>query len=264
MQNSKLPLSVLQEFLDNYLYFDKKMDIAKIDIYMADGLLVKGKEEIEKIGFGVSASLSLFEKAKESKCDAIVVHHVFNFPPHNRYDYIFQNRIGFLIKHDISLFGYHFLLDAHPEVGNNVAILKTIGATPTKPFLHHGNPWGWIGELENVEELSSIENKLKPFISKRSTIYPFGNKKIKRVVAISGKGAPIASAMQELIDEKIDLYITGEVHEWNRELFREAKINFIAGGHYATEVFGVKALMEKVKEKFPQVSVEWLEVYNEV
>jgi len=257
-------LSQLQQFLDNYLYFDKKLDLAKIDPYMTNGLLVKGKDEVGKIGFGVSASLELFKKAKEAKCDAIIVHHSFNLPPYNRHDEIFQNRFGYLIKNETSLFGYHFLLDAHPEVGNNVQILKTIAAKPAGQFFYHGNPWGWIGELEEAEELNIIENKLKPFFSERSIIYPYGNKEIKKVVAISGKGAPIAGAMQDLIDGGIDLYITGEVHEWNRELFKEAKINFIAGGHYTTEEFGVRALMKKIKEKFPEVVVEWLEVYNEV
>ncbi|MBI5452584.1 Nif3-like dinuclear metal center hexameric protein [Candidatus Gottesmanbacteria bacterium] len=259
-----IKLFALEKFLDDYLYFDRKLDIAKIDPYMANGLMVRGREEIKKIGFGVSASLDLFEKAKETNCDAVIVHHAFNLPPYNRYDKIFQSRIGFLLKNEISLFGYHFLLDAHPEVGNNVQILKVLGAKPVKQFFHHGNPWGWIGELVIDEDLTKIENKLKPFLSKRSINYHFGPQKVKRIVAISGKGAPIASAMQDLINDNIDLYITGEVHEWNRELFREAKINFIAGGHYATEVFGVKALMRKVKEKFPELGTEWLEVYNDV
>ncbi len=257
-------LSQLQQFLEEYLCFDKKLDLAKIDPYMTNGLMVKGRQEIKRIGFGVSASLELFKKAKAANCDAIIVHHSFNLPPFNRHDEIFQNRFGYLIKNEISLFGYHFLLDAHPEVGNNVQILKTIGTKPVKPFFHHGNPWGWIGEFINEEELKNVENKLKPYVSKRVVVYPFGDQKIKRVVAISGKGAPVTSNMQELINEKIDLYITGEAHEWNRELFKEAKINFIAGGHYATETFGVKSLMGKVAEKFPQVTVEWLEVYNEV
>lgn len=259
-----ISLSELEKFLDDYLYFDEKMDVAKIEQHMADGLIVRGREEIIKIGFGVSASMALFEKAKQSDCDVIIVHHAFNLPGRNRYDYIFQKRIGFLIKYNISLFGYHFLLDAHPELGHNVQILKTIGAKPVKPYLHHGDPWGWMGESTNEMEFTSLLNKLKPYLSKRSIVYDFGPKKIKRIVAISGKGAPIPTSMQDLIEEKIDLYITGEVHEWNRELFREARINFLAGGHYATEVLGVKALMRKVKEKFPQVSVEWLELYNEV
>lgn len=257
-------LKNLQKYLNDYLYFDKNLDLSKVDPHMTNGIMVRGCEEVVKIGFGVSASISLFEKAKDERCNVVIVHHSFNLPPFNRHDEIFQNRFGYLVKNEISLFGYHFLLDAHPEVGNNVEILKAIGAKTRKPFIHHGNPWGWIGELENARGLNSIENKLKPFLSQRSIIYPFGNKEIKKVVTISGKGAPIAGAMQNLIDEKIDLYITGEVHEWNRELFREAKINFIAGGHYNTEEFGIKALMNKVSEKFPRVKTVWLEVHNEV
>lgn len=259
-----ISLSDLQKYLDDYLRYDKSLNYSKIDPFMANGLSVRGKEDVKKIGFGISASISLFEKAEEIECDTIIVHHSFNLPPHNRYDVIFQNRFGFLIKKDISLFGYHFLLDAHPEVGNNIGILKTIGVRPVKPFLHHGDPWGWVGELDTAEDLANVESKFKPYISKRSVSYHYGPQKVKKVAAISGKGAPIAGAMQELIDDKIDLYITGEVHEWNREMFKEAGINFIAGGHYATEVFGIKALMKKVKEKFPQVEVEWLDAYNEV
>ncbi len=213
-----ITLPILQTFLNEYLLYDKNLALGKIDPFMTNGLMVKGKEEVGKIGFGVSASLELFRKAKELGCDVIIVHHSFNLPPFNRHDEIFQNRFGYLVKNEISLFGYHFLLDAHPEAGNNVQILKTIGAKTTKPFLHHGNPWGWIGEFENGIELKTIENRLKSFMSKREVIYPFGNKKVKKTVAISGKGAPIASAMQELIDEEIDLYITGEVHEWNGQL----------------------------------------------
>lgn len=254
----------LQKYLDRYLYFDKTLNIAQVDPYMGNGLIVKGKEEIIRIGFGVSASKALFEKAKERKCDAIIVHHVFNLPPYNRYDQIYQNRIGYLIKNEISLFGYHFLLDAHPKIGHSVEILRIIGAKPVKPYFHHSNPWGWVGELGKEEVFDLIINKLKFLISTRVVIYSNGNKQIKKIVVISGKGAPVASAMQDLIDEKIDLYITGEVHEWNRELFKEAKINFIAGGHYHTEVLGIKALMEKVKEEFPQVFTYWLDLPNEI
>lgn len=259
-----ITLSVLQQFLDGYLNFDKKLDIAKIDPYMTNGLMVRGKEEIKKIGFGVSASLKLFEKARSAGCEALIVHHSFNFPSANRYDLIFQNRISFLIKNNISLFGFHFLLDAHPEIGHNVQIIKKIGADPLTPYLHRGNPWGWSGEFAQAVNFSDIERALKPHLSKTATIYNFGKSKIKKVVAVSGMGSPVPSDMHDLFKEGIDLFITGEVHEWNRELFREAKINFIAGGHYATEKFGLEVLMEKVKDHFPDIVAEWLEVGNEV
>ncbi len=257
-------LNKLNDYLTDYLLFDKSFDVGRIDPIMANGLLLKGKEKIEKIGFGVSASIALFEKGLAAKCDALIVHHVFNFPPFLRFDKIFQNRISFLIKNEISLFGYHFLLDSHPEVGNNAQILKTIGARPVKEYLHRGDPWGFIGEFKEGKTLNEVIKRLKPFLSPKMTFYDFGPKTIKLVVACSGKGAPYPSEMQNLIEGNIDLFITGEVHEWNRELFREAKINFLAGGHYATEVFGVKALMEKIKNKFPETIVEWLDISNDI
>lgn len=255
-------LSQLQNFLDTYLSFDKAIDTAKIDPHMTNGLMVRGREEVKKIGFGVSASVALFEKAKEAHCDALIVHHSFNFPSYNHYDSIFQKRMSALIKNDISLFGYHFLLDAHPEVGNNVEILKIIGAKPTQSYSLQGEPWGWVGELDKPISFDEVKKLLLPKLSMRTTIYPFGSEKIKRIVAVSGMGAP--RDMQELIEKRIDLYITGEVHEWNKELFREAGINFIAGGHYATEVFGVKALMEKVKKQFAGIEVQFLDLPNDI
>lgn len=258
-----ITLKSLQQFLNSYLYFDPGLDVAAIDPHMTNGLMVRGREEVEKIGFGVSASLALFEKAHQAKCDALIVHHSFNLPSHNHYDSLFQDRIAYLIKNDISLFGYHFLLDAHPEVGNNTQILKVIGAKAIKSFEEDGVAWGWIGEFADSISLKNIAKKLAPYFSPRTVTYDFGPKTIKRVVALSGMGAPSSKDMEYLKDLKIDLFITGEVHEWNRELFHEAGIHFIAGGHYATEVFGVKALMEKVKNHFPDVEVEWIEVYND-
>jgi dinuclear metal center YbgI/SA1388 family protein len=255
-----ITLSTLHQYVDNFMHFDLSMDISKIDPYMCNGLMVKGRQEIKKIGFGVSASLAFFQNAKEEKCDAIIVHHAFNIPSYNHYDSIFQNRIGFLIKNDISLFGYHFLLDAHPIIGNNVQILKHIGAKPTVPYNLSGEPWGWMGEFEKPRLYSEIVRTFPS--SSRMVSYDFGPKEIKKVVAISGKGAP--RDMGELIRNNVDLYITGEVHEWIRELFREAKINFLAAGHYATEVFGVKALLDKVSKDFPHTTCQWIDLSNEV
>jgi len=246
------------------MYFDPNLEVLKIDPFMTNGLIVKGEENIKKIGFAVSASVKLFTLAKQNNCQAIIVHHSFNLPKNNNYDYLFQNRIGFLIKNDISLFGYHFLLDAHPQIGNNVRILNTIQAKPDKPYLHHGNPWGYTGSFSSVKPLTEIKKSLKNFLSSRTIFYDNGPQEIRRVAAVSGNGAPAASDMNYLINDKIDLYITGEAHEWNRELFREAGINFIAGGHYHTECFGIRTLMEKVKKDLPQITPLWLDLENEV
>lgn len=261
---SVITLTKLQSILDGYLQFDKKLDTAKIDPYMANGLMVKGREDVRKIGFGVSASISLFEKAKKEGCNAIVVHHAFNFPPYNKYDQIFQNRIGYLIKNEISLFGYHFLLDAHPEIGNNVEILKSAGFKPMASYDFHCAPWGYEGKNEKGILLTDIVHTLESRLSSRTILYDYGTKLVHRAIAVSGSGAAYPVDMAELINKKIDLYITGEPREWNRELFREARINFIAGGHYSTETFGIKALMNNLMKKLSHEEVVWIDLINEV
>jgi len=50
---------------------------------------------------------------------------------------------------------------------------------------------------------------------------------------------------------------------WNRELFREANISFIAGGHYNTEKLGVLALGDVIRDRL-DVEVEFIDLPNEV
>jgi putative NIF3 family GTP cyclohydrolase 1 type 2 len=74
------------------------------------------------------------------------------------------------------------------------------------------------------------------------SILPFGPEKINRVGIISG-GA--TRELAQALDAELDLYITGEVsHEMYHQAL-EGRINVIAGGHYNTEVWGVKNLSEK-------------------
>ncbi len=55
--------------------------------------------------------------------------------------------------------------------------------------------------------------------------------------------------MLQAIEEKVDLYLTGESSHVLYHTALEAGINVIFGGHYATEVYGVKLLAEKVSKE---------------
>ncbi|HEY7213172.1 MAG TPA: Nif3-like dinuclear metal center hexameric protein, partial [Thermoanaerobaculia bacterium] len=65
------------------------------------------------------------------------------------------------------------------------------------------------------------------------------------------------------IAERLDAYITGEVSEWVMNVAREARIHYLAGGHYATERLGVRALGEHLKERFG-IEAEFIDVPNPV
>jgi dinuclear metal center YbgI/SA1388 family protein len=246
----------MMAFLGNFMG-----DVGDKDPYMPSGLQVRGRGEVRVLATGVSASLRLFEEGVGRDADALLVHHGMNLPPGLLLDTIFTQRLRFLMEHDLSLIAYHYLLDSHPEIGHNVQIIKRLGAEPTEPYGEGG--WGWYGQFEKPVALDHLVEECERLFGQVRASYPFGPAQVRRIVAVSGKGAPNPGDMEGLIREKVDLYITGEPHEWNRELFREAGISFFAGGHYNTEKLGVLALGEVIRGQF-DVQVEFIDLPNEV
>jgi putative NIF3 family GTP cyclohydrolase 1 type 2 len=50
--------------------------------------------------------------------------------------------------------------------------------------------------------------------------------------------------------EGIDTFITGEAPHWAAVAAEEVGVNLLLGGHYATEVFGVKALAAHLSKRY--------------
>jgi putative NIF3 family GTP cyclohydrolase 1 type 2 len=156
-------------------------------------------------------------------------------------------------------------MDSHPEIGHNSQTLKDLGMKNLKPYEIEGANWGWMGKFSKAKSLNSIVKKCKKMFMREVSVYDFGNDKVKTVVSVSGGGAPRGIDMQRLVEEDVDLYITGTPRESSREMFREIGCSMIVGGHYATERIGVLALMDKVKKEFRgKVKTEFIELWNEV
>jgi len=70
------------------------------------------------------------------------------------------------------------------------------------------------------------------------------------VVAIASGGAPFTTFVQEAAARGADTYVTGEISMYTRMYAKERKVNLVAGSHYATETFGVRALAQLVEARF--------------
>lgn len=255
-----LLLDELMSFLDDFMG-----DAGDKDPHMPNGLQVRGRPRLRKLATGVSASLRLFEMAVERGADALLVHHGLSMPSGMLFDTIFTRRVRYLFEHDLSLIGYHFLLDSHSQVGHNVQILRRLGAEPVEPYGLPGEPaWGWLGEFATPVPMAEICTNCERLFGQEGVQYLFGPQEVRRVVALSGKGAPYPGDMELLVQKEVDLFITGEPSEWVRELFREVGINFIAGGHYNTEKIGLLALGEVIAAQFPMLAVEFVDLPNPV
>jgi putative NIF3 family GTP cyclohydrolase 1 type 2 len=77
--------------------------------------------------------------------------------------------------------------------------------------------------------------------------FGFGPKKTRAIGLVTGAAG---SEIYRVADEAIDTFITGEAPHWAAVAAEELGINLLLGGHYATEVFGVKELAAHLSKRF--------------
>lgn len=235
----------LVKFLDAILNPESFSD------YCPNSLQIEGKTHINKIAFAVSAQKKSIEKACEIGADALIVHHglFWNFHGTRTITKAFAKRVIPLVKSDINLIAYHLPLDAHLEFGNAATLAKKIGLTNLAPFGDYKKmPTGVKGSF--IEEVDAIE--LKNIISKElnhDVIHAnYQDKKMVKTMGIITGGAN--SGWTHSLNDGLDSYLTGEMSEHDYHESRESGIHMYAGGHNATERYGIQAIMNLVCENF--------------
>jgi putative NIF3 family GTP cyclohydrolase 1 type 2 len=148
----------------------------------------------------------------------------------------------------MALYACHLPLDAHPCHGNNAQICKAFGLRRFKPFgLYHGIPVGFSGSLPKAVPYTTFKAQAQRVFGNTVCTMDFGKHTVRTVAIVSGgAGAVIDEAGQK----GIDAYISGEPNLMIYNLAREYEINAIFAGHYATEMFGVKALARLLASRF--------------
>ncbi|HET9228386.1 MAG TPA: Nif3-like dinuclear metal center hexameric protein [Thermoanaerobaculia bacterium] len=247
---------------DLVAYLDQYLEAAKGRDYGPNGLQVDGKEEIRKIVTGVSACQELFVKAREAGADAILVHHglFWDGMPRTLTGIQYQ-RVAELIRGEMSLLAYHLPLDRHPELGNNALACRDFGLTDLEPFaFHEGLPIGYKGRFPEPIPAAELVARCEKVYQQKPLAFPHGPDPVRTLGIVSG------GAQREFyaaIVEGLDAYITGEVSEWVMNVSHEAKVHYLAAGHYATERLGIRALGEHLREKFG-LEAEFIDVPNPV
>ncbi len=213
-----------------------------------NGLQVgQGNREIKKIAFAVDASLESFRRAVQLNADMLFVHHGLFWGREIPVCGAHYKRMEVLIKNDLALYAAHLPLDMHGEFGNNAGLSSILGLENIESFgAYKGVKIGFKGVLNKALTREEILEKVFGGWDNSIKMLPFGKDKIESVALISGD-APFE--LTQAIEDGIDLYLTGESSHVLYHTALEAGINVIFGGHYATEIYGVKLLAKKVAEE---------------
>lgn len=252
-----------QTQLNLLAYMNDLLTPALFEDYAPNGLQIEGKQSLSKLAFAVSATQDSLQKAIAWGADGIVVHHGI-FWKHQGPRTVtgaWGERVKLCVKNDLNLFAYHLPLDAHPEVGNAVALAQEIGLAELSPFaLHKRQPLGTKGRfavpVKVLELKAELEKKLKHQVILAT---PDENKMISSLGIITG-GAN--NEWAKAMEDGLDAYLTGEISEYNWHDSIEAGVHYFAGGHHATERFGIIALMKNIKKKFPDLEVSFFDSEN--
>jgi dinuclear metal center YbgI/SA1388 family protein len=230
-------------------HLDDLLEIHSFGDYGPNGLQVPGAEEVSVVVSGVSAQRELFERAAEAGAQLVLCHHGLFWDFHPRtIGPVMKERLRILFEADMSVAGYHLPLDAHPEVGNNALICTGLGLERSEPFAEHkGRPIGVIGRSPEGVAFRELRERCARVFGQEPFVWDAGPDVVRSVGIVSG-GA--AGDFGEAIACGLDAFVTGEPAEHVMADAREAGVHFVAGGHYATETFGIRRLGELVAERF--------------
>lgn len=260
---------VERDKLTNFLnkYFEPYAGLAEGREMLVNGLQVVGAEEVVKVGLGVSTSLEFFQKAHAAGCNFLIVHHGLGFagvektntfPPHT------HERLKFLFQNNMSLAGYHFMLDHHPEIGNNAWVIRKLGAEVVGNIY---DKWGWFGRFPSPKNFEEIISQCEKIYNHSSHVVGTRKGEVTTFAVVSGSGAidyKNQNIIHEFLENKIELEIVGDMKESHPAFAKELSLSIASFGHYKSETIGVKNLGEIIKKEFPQLLVEFIDIPNEL
>jgi len=239
-------LNELREYLDGYLRVAQVPDWGGA----LNGLQVDSPREIGRIAVAVDAAGATVEAAVAWGADLLLVHHGLFWDGNQPVTGRRYRRLKAILDADLAVYSAHLPLDVHPEVGNNAVLARELGIDPRGSFAEYkGMPIGVWGELETTR--GELVERVARVLGGPVHVVPGGPERIRRVGVITGgAGDEVGAAARA----GLDAFVTGEGKHHNFFDAEEGGINLLLGGHYATEVWGVRALARHLEERF---GLEW-------
>lgn len=232
----------LVDYLDGYL------EVGSIPDKSLNGLQVEGRGRIKRAAFAVDACLHTIRSAARNRADILIVHHGLFWSGNERITGVMRERIAALIETKMSLYAAHLPLDRHDEVGNNVQLARLLDLSVGERFAdYHGVKIGYLAEADKPISRREFAGRVEKALRTRTDILAFGPANIKRVGIVSGAAAEFAAEARDL---GCQAFLTGETSHIAYHVAKEARINVVHAGHYATETVGVKALADHLRRRF--------------
>jgi dinuclear metal center YbgI/SA1388 family protein len=210
-----------------------------------NGLQVSHNRILKKIGWAVDADIESIRKAGKEKVDFLIVHHGIFWGSSALDREMRAKRIREAKRLGVAIYSSHLPLDAHPELGNSIGLLKAMGLgdSKRKPFgVAMGKAIGWKAEGGRWK-LRDLVNRLSRTTGRKAVVLGCGPKVCRKIGIVTGGFGDL----DQVVKARLDTLITGEVDYPTEVKAKELGINLILGGHRETEIYGVRSLARMAK-----------------
>ena len=225
-------------------FLDGKLEVHRFDEEASNGLLLRASETVTRVAAAVNTWFHAITRAKFADADLLLVHHTTW--PHIDLE-LAPQKLDRLKDNGISLYGAHSALDSAPGFGNPDLLAAAVGVLVEERFLpYHGGMAGVVGRHDR--SFAELAARMRDALGVQ--IEAWENVPTCERVAIVTGGGHLSSWLEDARKLGADTYITGDVTMYTKLDARERGINLIAGTHWATETFGVKALASQLEERF--------------
>ncbi|MBD3922137.1 Nif3-like dinuclear metal center hexameric protein [Paenibacillus sp. PR3] len=216
--------------------------------------------EYRTIGYATNLTPEIILQAAEQKVDLIVTHH-------DAWDFVYgmKERCNALLEeHHMTHFFIHLPLD-YAEFGTCNSLLQLLGANIVQQSQHiNGDSSIGIGELKHPVTLEELAATMSGVLEEKVFVGRNSDKVIRRIGMVTGAGNS-TNQLKEAMEYNCDVYITGEKTLYTVQYAKFIHMNLIVGSHTFTEIFGVRSLVFKIQEQFPDLEIVQLnEEHNEV
>jgi dinuclear metal center YbgI/SA1388 family protein len=216
-----------------------------------NGLQVQNSGKVHRIAAAVDGNGLTIRHAIREGADLLLVHHGLFWGKNLPITGPRRENYKRLFAADLALYSCHLPLDGHREFGNNASLLQLLRLEYRRDF---AAPHGFtmpIGAADRSRD--DFRGQLLDAFPRTSAM-EFGPPTVRNVLVCSGGGGRTIADLDPI---GFDTVVTGEAPRHFFDFAYENGLNAYVCGHYATEVFGIKNLLDRVAGKF-QLPALWI------
>ena len=205
-----------------------------------NGLQVTHNKLVKKVGWAVDADMESIRKAGKEKVGFLIVHHGLFWGSSALDRKLRAERIRLAKRLGVAIYSSHLPLDAHPELGNSIGLLRALGLGDSrrKQFgIAMGRAIGWKVKGGRWK-LRDLVNRMTRVTGRKAVVLGGGPKTCRRIGIVTGGFGDL----DQVVRAGLDTLITGEVDYPTEVKAKELGINLILGGHRETEKYGAREM----------------------